>query len=280
MVMGSQWSCDLNLSAFSGETVLVTKWYLFHSPMQWHGIGGIPSLCSVQWVLIGQSWKTHLPTFQKQCWSGPCGDGYFVWAFSVYMFKIPNILIFISFCMLESCQVWAISYSEIECYVQNYLKMSKITLTLWYSLLHGIKASTIFRLRSCLQYTSLCINKYSKSGKIILNTINVWSHMSWPCNLYFWDCSVSVKISRTSVWLMSPQRSLKRLLNPCLHRSAQTWLHARATWGVLELLMPGAHAPGFWWNCFGNSLVIRSSKSSPVESDAHLEERCIGRGAC
>lgn len=201
----------------------------------------------------------------------------FVWAFSVYMFEIPNPLIFISFCVLESCQVWAISYSEIEYYVRNYFKMSKITLPLWYSFVHGIKASAIFRLGSRLQHPSLRIDKYSKSGKIIRNPINVWSQMSWPRNLYFWDCSVSVRISRTSVWLVSPQRSLKRLLNPCLHRSAQTWLHAQATWGVLELLMPGAHAPGFWWNRSGNNLVIRISKSSPVEPDARLEERCLER---
>lgn len=169
----------------------------------------------------------------------------FVWAFSVHMFKIPNPLIFINFCVLESCQVWAISYSEIECYIWNYFKMSKITLTLWYSFLQGIKASAIFRLGSRPQHPSLHIDKYSKSGKIIRNPINFWSQMSCPCNLYFWDCSVSVRISRTSMWLVSPQKSLKRLLNPCLHRSAQTWLCAWVTWGVLELLMPGAHAPGF-----------------------------------
>lgn len=203
----------------------------------------------------------------------------FVWAFSVYMFKIPKLLIFISFCVLESCQVWAISYSEIECYVQNCFKMSKITFTLWYSFVHGIKASVISRLESHLQHTSLHIDKYSKSVKIIPNPMNVWFQMSWPRHLHFWDCSMSVRISRTSVWLVSPQRSLKRLLNPRLHRSTQTWLHARATWGVLELLMPGAHAPGFWWNCSGNSLVTRSSKSFPVEPDAHLEERAIGRCA-
>lgn len=90
------------------------------------------------------------------------------------MFKIPNPLIFINFCVLESCQVWAISYSEIECYVRNYFKMSKITLTLWYSFVHGIKANAIFRLGSRPQHTSLHIDKYSKPGKIIRNTINVW----------------------------------------------------------------------------------------------------------
>lgn len=70
MVMWSQSPCILR-----GDPP-ATKWYPFHSPMWWHGIGGILRLCSVQWVLIGQSWKTYLPTFQKQFWSGPCGDGH------------------------------------------------------------------------------------------------------------------------------------------------------------------------------------------------------------
>ena len=70
----------LNLYVFSGGTPPTTTFQSFSFPRWQHRVGGTwlgaqpTQSFSVQWDLIGQSWKTFLPTFQRQCQSDPRSD--------------------------------------------------------------------------------------------------------------------------------------------------------------------------------------------------------------